>query len=66
MIETVCNSSDTTHGSLGPGDAFLSAAAATSVHKGLSISVENTGINTLSDGTLQGIWKKAETLIQTG
>ena len=31
----------------------------------LSVSLENSGITTLSKGTLEGIWRKAETLIQT-
>jgi len=31
----------------------------------LSVSLENSGITILSKGTLEGIWRKAETLIQT-
>jgi len=40
----------------------LSPAAAEGI---LSVASENSGITTLSKGTLEGIWKKAETLIQT-
>jgi len=45
-----------------PADHDLSPAAA---EGNLSVAFENSGITTLSKGTLEGIWKKAETLIQT-
>ena len=39
--------------------------AASAAEEILSVSPENSGITTLSKGTLEGIWRKAETLIQT-
>ena len=43
-------------------DQDLSSATTKGI---LSISFENAGTTTLSKGTLEGIWKKAETLVQT-
>ena len=48
--------------SLTDHDLVPAASAAKEI---LSVSLENSGITILSKGTLEGIWRKAETLIQT-